>query len=228
VIKQFIKILIYICKNKTINSKKPRLLKKSNSQAGQESFVCFYNDYKLDGTYVEIGSGDPISGNNTYLLETRYNYFGVGIDLDFELIGRYNSCRSNIGICEDATQINYSKLFETFKFPTQIDYLQIDIDPPSQSLKALQNILQTKFRFTTITFEHDLYKSTSNSTIVNESRELLKNANYNLIFSEVKYKNSAFEDWYIDNNYLDLRKFDDFQCNNLEYWKNFNLFMRIR
>jgi|688.fasta_scaffold1190626_1 hypothetical protein len=70
-IKQFIKILIYILKNETINSKKPRLLKRSNSQAGQESFVCFYNGYKSDGTYVEIGSGDPISGNNTYLLETR-------------------------------------------------------------------------------------------------------------------------------------------------------------
>jgi hypothetical protein len=67
-----------------------------------------------------------------------------------------------------------------------------------------------------------------NSTIANESRQLLENANYNLIFSEVKYMNSAFEDWYIYNNNLDLQKFQDFQFNNLEYWKNFNLMMRIR
>jgi len=45
----------------------------SNSQAAQDIFVLKCLKNKTEGTFVEIGSHDPILINNTYLLEKTYN-----------------------------------------------------------------------------------------------------------------------------------------------------------
>ena len=48
------------------------------SQAGQDLFA--YELFGLNGTYIDIGAGDPIRGNNCYLLETNYNWRGFSVD----------------------------------------------------------------------------------------------------------------------------------------------------
>ena len=42
------------------------------SQAGQDLFAIELFGY--NGTYIDIGAGDPVKGNNCYLLETRYKW----------------------------------------------------------------------------------------------------------------------------------------------------------
>ena len=49
------------------------------SQAGQDLFALEL--FGKNGTYVDIGSGNPVSGNNSYLLEVKNNWVGFCIDL---------------------------------------------------------------------------------------------------------------------------------------------------
>jgi hypothetical protein len=54
----------------------------AKSQAGQELFVMAMTQGKRSGTWLEIGCGDPIRSNNTYLLEKRLDWTGTSIDLE--------------------------------------------------------------------------------------------------------------------------------------------------
>jgi len=46
---------------------------KNYSEAYQDIYVLSMLDGKENGYYLEIGSGQPIIGNNTYLLESKFN-----------------------------------------------------------------------------------------------------------------------------------------------------------
>ena len=104
------------------------------SQALQDIFVLTMLNGKENGIYVEIGGAHPININNTYLLESVFNWSGVSFEINTDLANFYNSERLNKCICTDATQVNYSEVFEENNLPNQIDYLQVDIDPSYQSL----------------------------------------------------------------------------------------------
>ena len=58
------------------------LFNQAKSQAGQELFVIAMTQGKIGGTWLELGCGDPIRSNNTYLLEKRLRWTGVSIDLE--------------------------------------------------------------------------------------------------------------------------------------------------
>jgi glycosyltransferase involved in cell wall biosynthesis len=49
------------------------------SQAGQDLFA--YELFGKAGTYVDVGSGEPKRGNNTFILETLYNWKGFSVDI---------------------------------------------------------------------------------------------------------------------------------------------------
>lgn len=48
---------------------------------------------KKFGSYVDIGCGNPIKNNNTYLLHKKFNWSGVNIDLDEKNIDLFNLSR---------------------------------------------------------------------------------------------------------------------------------------
>ena len=56
------------------------LFNQAKSQAGQELFVIAMTQGLAGGTWLEIGCGDPIRSNNTYLLEKRLGWHGISID----------------------------------------------------------------------------------------------------------------------------------------------------
>lgn len=56
------------------------LFNQAKSQAGQDLFVIAMTQGKQQGTWLEIGCGDPIRSNNTYLLEKRLAWNGISID----------------------------------------------------------------------------------------------------------------------------------------------------
>lgn len=181
-----------------------KIFEKSNSQAGQESFVLNVLKEKKNGWYVEIGSGYPIVNNNTYLLETEYGWNGVGIDWDSNCVIEYNNMRKNKCIQTDATQFNYLKYFEENNFPKQIDYLQVDVEPAQQTLLALKRLPLDQYRFSVITYEHDLYADTANEEIKEESKSILSSLGYKLIAENVDdgTPSRMFEDWWIDVNMI--------------------------
>lgn len=62
----------------------------SNSQLGQESFVTWILGAKESGFFVEIGASHPSILSNTYILESRYLWRGIGLEIDSELCNLYN------------------------------------------------------------------------------------------------------------------------------------------
>ena len=185
------------------------LIDNNYSQSFQDMFVLSVLGGKKNGTYVEIGGDDPIVINNTYLLESVYNWKGVSFEIESEKVNYYNSVRKNNCVCENAITADYIKIFEENNFSNQIDYLQLDIDPSEQTLACLKNLPLDTYRFSVITYETDAYRSSSES--VEESRSIFRDNGYQLIAQNVLNCGHAFEDWYIDPNVIDSRVVDIFK-----------------
>lgn len=182
-----------------------KIFEESNSQAKQESFVLDTLKEKKNGWYVEIGSGHPIEINNTYLLETKYNWNGLGIDLNPKVVEQYNLIRKNKCVLADATSFDYKEYFKQNNFPKRIDYLQLDVEPAPQTLQALYALPLTEYRFSVITFEHDLYADPNNALIKAEAEGVFNALGYVMVAENVTDGNDyrPFEDWWVDPEILD-------------------------
>lgn len=53
----------------------------SRSQAGQDLFVVAMTQGKIQGKWLEIGAGDAVWTNNTWLLEHRFHWHGDSLDI---------------------------------------------------------------------------------------------------------------------------------------------------
>ena len=80
------------------------LFNQSQSQAGQDLFVIAMTQGRKNGIWLELGSGHPIFGNNTYLLEKRLGWTGISIDItapDYDIITPFekywNQFSKNLG-----------------------------------------------------------------------------------------------------------------------------------
>jgi hypothetical protein len=172
----------------------------SNSDGLQESFVLSMLQEKLGGYYVEVGSGRPFNGNNTFILESMFKWIGVGLDLNDKNVLEYNKNRKNPSIATDAITFNYSEYFKNNNFPKQIDFLQIDIDSSGLETKysgngnllALMNIPLIEYRFSVIIFEHECIQNYKNKPIRDAQREMLSALDYVLLGS------TGLEDWWVD------------------------------
>ncbi len=170
----------------------------SLSQAHQESLVINALQFKKNGWFLEIGAADGLEASNTFLLEKEFGWTGLALEWDTDLHSKYNLHRSTECLCEDATLWDARTNLFSRGFPNQVDYLQIDIDPADQSLKALENLPLEEFRFSVITFEHDYYLSDL-SLARDTSRELLRFHGYHLLVAGVETHGRNFEDWWVDS-----------------------------
>jgi len=185
---------------------------KSYSQAAQDLFVEAITKGKLNGYFLEIGSNHPEVHNNTYLLETKYNWRGLMVEYDKSFQPLYKNKRPNsIYVLDDARKINYRKILDDNTFPENIDYLQIDLDVNNKStldtFLLLKDTVFDKYKFATITFEHDIYSGNYFDT-QSISRKILTDLGYVLVFPNVSvfwegsYK--PFEDWYVHPELVDM------------------------
>ncbi len=175
----------------------------SNSQAGQDVFAKVVSSWSGSRTYLEIGAGDPESGSNTVVLE-KDGWTGVSIELDVELAKKFSEVRTNRIICGDALTQDYQLLINGASLQP-IGYLQVDIDPAEQSLACLMSIPLDKFRFASITFEHDRYSQ--GVRVRNLQRQHLRKLGYVLVRGDVTWKpGHPFEDWWVDSQSLSRRE----------------------
>jgi hypothetical protein len=93
--------------------------------------------------------------------------------------------------------------------PKQIDYLQIDVDfnPVTfehNSLSTLETIMESDYRFSVITFEHDVYFTDSRINTQgakDKSKEIFLDNGYQMFGDNIQdFRGLPFEDWYIDPN----------------------------
>lgn len=168
----------------------------SYSQARQDLFVSAMLETKKNGFYLEIGGNHPIHVNNTFSLETDLGWKGLSIEIDRRMVEAYNLVRKNRCFCGDALKADYSRLLKAVGAPSQIDYLSIDIEPPSKTLQCLQTLPHDLYRFSVITFEHEAYYS--GSYYRDTARQFLTGLGYQLVVGDVKNTGNSYEDWYVD------------------------------
>lgn len=175
------------------------------SQAGQDLFVLSATNNKQNGYFLEIGSNHPSYNNNSFLLETQYKWKGLMVEYDKSFETSYKTERSNsIYVINDARLVNYREILDSNNFPTNMDYLQIDLDVDNKStldtLRLLEQTVFDKYKFATITFEHDIYSGNFFDTR-EISRKIFEKRGYVLAFPDVAVywngKHQPFEDWYI-------------------------------
>lgn len=172
-------------------------IEENYSQAFQDMFVLIMTNGKKNGTFLEIGAFHAKEISNTYLLEHKFDWNGISIDIENVSQSFLEHSRKTKLIIEDALTIDYEKLLKNNNFPNNIDYLQLDIEPPLNTLKCLKRIPFDKYKFSVITYETEIYYASQD--IRDESRSILKNYGYELIFPDLccNKHNLPFEDWYI-------------------------------
>ena len=182
------------------------------SQALQDLFVISILQNKNNGYFVEIGSNHPITCNNTYMMEKEYGWKGLMIEYDSSFEQLYKDLRPNsIYRISDARLVDYRGILDTNAFPCNIDYLQIDLDVNNKStldtLVLLDNTCFDKYKFATITFEHDIYTGNYFNTRA-LSREIFRKRGYELVFPDVAVffegRHCPFEDWYVHPDLVDM------------------------
>lgn len=198
-----------------MNQSIPKRISDSNSQASQESFVLNVLKEKTNGHYVELGGGWAQKNSNTYLLETKYNWQGLSFENDPMRAYAYNLTRKNKTLEVDARYFDYEKYFIENNYPKQIDYLQMDIHPAAATLEAFKNMPLDKYRFSTITYEHNGYKDAFHKGIQQESQSILKSLGYMLVVENVIFENIAYEDWWIDPTTVPYEDYEMFIHNNI-------------
>jgi len=168
------------------------------SQACQDKFVAKLLNFKRDGYYLDIGSCDAVSTNNTYAFES-LGWRGICIEMDPQHNDSYK-VRSCKHLNDDATKIDYLRLLEESNAPKAIDYLSLDIDALSTSVLKL--IPFDKYIFGIITIEHDHYIHSGQYR--DEQRRILTDAGYVLLCADVLVPlqndtsaDSSFEDWWV-------------------------------
>jgi len=185
---------------------------KLNGQAFQDLFA-YQLTKKNNGTFLEIGSNEPIYCNNTFLLENEFNWRGVMVEYNSMFYDSYKRLRPNsIHLISDARSVNYREILDANNFPVNMDYLQVDLDVNNKStldvLLLLDNTVFDKYKFATITFEHDIYTGDYFNTR-EISRKIFADRGYVLMFPDVSVffegRYCEFEDWYVHPDLVDAK-----------------------
>jgi tetratricopeptide (TPR) repeat protein len=175
----------------------------SHGQVFQDIWVLSMLDGKQNGTYLEIGSAGPFYGNNTALLEQDYNWTGVGVDYDVNFVNEYTKQRKNPVLHTNALTLNYEQILSDLAVDGVVDYLQLDCEPSSITYEIMTKIPFDKFKFRTITYEHDHYQDRTKS-YRQKSREYLLSKGYVLVANDISPEGgSSFEDWYAHPDLID-------------------------
>lgn len=171
-------------------------ISQNHSQAFQDMFVLAMLNGKRNGTYLEVGSSFPFHTSNTALLETKFDWKGISMDIDKDCVAQFFKERKNTVLCLDATKVNFEELLDSSPLGRDIDYLQLDADPPEVTLEILHRIPFHKYRFAVITYEHDSYRDPSTKPA---SREYLQSHGYQLVVSDISFNEEgcSFEDWWV-------------------------------
>ena len=180
------------------------------SQIFQDMFILAILNGKKNGTYLEIGAQQPFYQSNTALLETKFEWKGVSIEIKEDLCKMFKEQRKNTILCKDATQIDYSKLLKEYN-TNVIDYLQVDIEPSKTTFEALLAIPFDEYKFAIVTYEHDHYVDMTNSYRF-KSRRYMELMGYELVVANVSGNDFCpFEDWWVHPDLVDRDTIERFK-----------------
>lgn len=183
------------------------------SQAAQDLFVLCATHGQRGGTFLEIGASDAKELSNTYILEKFFKWQGVSLDIDFRSkLSFLRHGRKSKFILKDATRFDYRRVETNFPTTSVIDYLSLDIEPMTNTLKALKQVMAAGLTFRVITYETDFYdmhidRQTA-ERVRTESRQILSDAGYSLVAGDVCVQEGGapFEDWWVRADLIDAER----------------------
>ena len=176
------------------------------SEAFQDMFVLSVLDGKKNGTYLEIGAGHPTHGNNTFLLESSFGWTGKALDLDEGFVEAHRKTRKNECVLKDAQAVNYESFLKGVGMPRDIDYLQIDCDPPETTYRILMSLPLERHRFAVITYEHDHYCDDTKS-FQEKARKYLESYGYFRVVDCIAPDDfRSYEDWWVHPDLVDMNR----------------------
>ena len=178
-------------------------VQRNYSQIYQDLFVLSMLNGKRRGTYLEIGTAGPRDGNNTKLLEEKFEWTGWGIEWDANFVREYEKDRKNPVIHGDALQVDYDKLLADMSNKGVVDYLQLDCEPARVTYEIMEKIPFDKYKFAVITYEHDDYVDMT-GLYRQMSRNFLHSRGYILVANDLSTDGeSNFEDWWVHPDLID-------------------------
>ena len=175
------------------------------SQIYQDMFTLSILDGKRNGTYLEIGGGDPYHGNNSAVLEKQYGWKGVSLEWDEDLYNKYREERPNPIFRMDALDpdLDYGDFIDEHLNTNVVDLLQLDIEPARKTYELLDKIPWDKYKFRVILYEHDYYVDVTRS-FREKSRKRLSELGYVMVVNDLSADGkSAFEDWWVHPDLVD-------------------------
>ena len=170
------------------------------SSSGQDIFA--YQIGGDQGTYLEIGGADSIRGSNTYSLEKEYGWRGISLELNKNRHADSWKIRSNPIYWENALDFDYVTTLKENNI-ISIDYLQVDIEPASNTYKALEKVLSQGIDFKCCTFEHDHYRKKAKDVDYKSlADKLLAKHGYKIAVENVisRKNKKYYETWYVKNS----------------------------
>ena len=178
-------------------------IQRNYSQIYQDLFVLSMLNGKRRGTYLEIGTAGPRDGNNTKLLEEKFEWTGMGIEWDKNFVDQYEKDRRNPVIHGDALQVDYDMLLNDISNKGVVDYLQLDCEPARVTYEIMEKIPFDKYKFAVITYEHDDYVDMTGQ-YRQLSRNFLHARGYILVANDLSTDGeSNFEDWWVHPDLVD-------------------------
>lgn len=183
----------------------------SSSKEGQDILV--YTLVQNGGFFLDIGCGDPISGNNTYSLE-QIGWTGLLFDQSDDSLSACRKIRRSLPIKCQAETFDWEKCLSENNVPEVIDYISLDMDDGNRFV--LKNFPWDRYLFKVMTFEHDNYQRGSGLKALGDNT-FSKYPYYTKILNNALVTGLAWEDWYINCDLVDNR--DAF--GDTEEWSDF-------
>lgn len=194
------------------------------SWLGQDLFVLGLLNGRA-GTYLDICNNDGEHHNNTVLLEDYFNWTGIAVQENLEMVGEYNIRRNNKSIASDITTADYNTIIADAGL-TNIDYLSIRVQPNYRGVDALKKALDSNHRFAIITFSHDTYYNLPDRGPRILSRRLLQERGYVLLVSNVgpgPHADQAADDWWVHPDRIDVSTIEHYKADDdtTTYWHDY-------
>lgn len=183
------------------------------SQLGQDRFVALALEGKRDGTYVDIGAGEPELISNTVVLEREFGWHGALCDIEHEARLTHERSKRNT-VYGDAFGVSWKYVFDQLKdHEGWIDYLSLDLEPPERTINLLLTLPFDRAKFRVATIEHDHYRDSDGNLRRDLVRNLMNWHGY-LSFTEVRLdldgKPAHIEDWFIHRDAgIDIAKLNE-------------------
>lgn len=186
----------------------------SNSQASQDLFVVAMTEGMRNGFYLDIGCNHPVAINNTYLLESEFDWTGILVDV-------LPGCETRKGrffLCDAANPT--PALHEAYhNMPAVVDFLSLDVD---EATLTTFNTLPWHKIFRVCCIEHDAYAR--GPAVRDEIRSRMTAMGYVIICGDVgiRFPDSscpvgAFEDWFVFPDLVKSELMQRFRCDGKEW-----------